>query len=205
MPHPIFLLILNALYKGFQMRNHLFQKFFGKLVKIKETSFLSTRGIILMFGNCICSPMYFAPRLYALGFLIWNVPLVMAEEICNCLRQVCFYTERLGYYLDEIWYLIGSERDLLKLGSYADLGLSFDSRSACQVPKNHNWLFDGMKYSFHFSHFGLNMGNMTWLLILYLVIWHQDLWQRWHKLCFLRRYRLCPLVSWFSVKAQTHV
>ena len=35
------------------MRYHLFQKFFGKMVKIKETSFLSTRGIILMFGNCM--------------------------------------------------------------------------------------------------------------------------------------------------------
>ena len=41
MPRPIFLLILNALYKGFQMRYHLFHKFFGKIVKIKETSFLS--------------------------------------------------------------------------------------------------------------------------------------------------------------------
>ena len=43
MPRPISLLILNALYKGFQMRYHFFQKFFGKMVKIKETSFLSTR------------------------------------------------------------------------------------------------------------------------------------------------------------------
>ena len=34
------------------MRYHLFQKFFGKMVKIKETSFLSTRGMILIFGNC---------------------------------------------------------------------------------------------------------------------------------------------------------
>ena len=41
MPPPIFLQILNALYKGFQMRYHLFQKFFGKMVKIKETSFLA--------------------------------------------------------------------------------------------------------------------------------------------------------------------
>ena len=31
----------------------MFQKFFGKMVKIKETSFLSTRGMILIFGNCI--------------------------------------------------------------------------------------------------------------------------------------------------------
>ena len=49
---PIFLLILNALYKGFQMRYHLFQKFFGKMVKIKETSILSTKGMILVFKNC---------------------------------------------------------------------------------------------------------------------------------------------------------
>ena len=31
----------KALYKGIQMRYHLFQKFFGKMVKIKETSFLT--------------------------------------------------------------------------------------------------------------------------------------------------------------------
>ena len=36
------------------MRYHLLQKFFGKMVKIKETSFLSTRGMTLMFGNCSC-------------------------------------------------------------------------------------------------------------------------------------------------------
>ena len=31
----------------------LFQKFYGKMVKIKEMSFLSTRGMGLMFGNCM--------------------------------------------------------------------------------------------------------------------------------------------------------
>ena len=36
------------------MRYHLFQKFFGKMVKIKETSFVSTKGMRLIFGNCIC-------------------------------------------------------------------------------------------------------------------------------------------------------
>ena len=36
------------------MRYHLYQTFFGKIVKIKEMSFLSTRGMGLMFGNCIC-------------------------------------------------------------------------------------------------------------------------------------------------------
>ena len=35
------------------MRYDLFQKFFGKMVEIKETPFLSTRGMILMFGNCM--------------------------------------------------------------------------------------------------------------------------------------------------------
>ena len=34
------------------MRYRLYQKFFGKMVKIKEISFLSTRGMGLMFGNC---------------------------------------------------------------------------------------------------------------------------------------------------------
>ena len=34
------------------MRYHLFQKFFGKMVKIKETSFLSTRGMYLSCHGC---------------------------------------------------------------------------------------------------------------------------------------------------------
>ena len=53
MPWAISMLILNALYQGFKMRYHLSQKFFGKIVKIKETSFLSIRGMTLMFGNCM--------------------------------------------------------------------------------------------------------------------------------------------------------
>ena len=36
-----------AVWKKFWMRYHLFQKFFGKMVKIKETSFFSTRGMYL--------------------------------------------------------------------------------------------------------------------------------------------------------------
>ena len=44
------------------MRYHLFQKVFGKMVKIKETSSLSTRGMTLMFGNCMSSLMKFLYR-----------------------------------------------------------------------------------------------------------------------------------------------
>ena len=49
---PIFLLILNALYKGFQMRYHLFQKFFEKVVKIKETSFLLSKCLVSIAHHC---------------------------------------------------------------------------------------------------------------------------------------------------------
>ena len=34
------------------MRYHMFQKFFGKMVKIKETSFLSTKGMYLSCHGC---------------------------------------------------------------------------------------------------------------------------------------------------------
>ena len=65
MPCPISLLILNALYKGFQMRYHLFQKFFGKMVKIKETSFLSTRGMYLSCHGCKhCQKLYWVQSKY---------------------------------------------------------------------------------------------------------------------------------------------
>ena len=40
------------------MRYHLFQKFCGKMVKIKETSFLSTRGAVCFALNCILIPYY---------------------------------------------------------------------------------------------------------------------------------------------------
>ena len=51
-----------------------------------------------------------------------------------------------------------------------------DSRSADYVPKNQNWLFGGMKYSFDSNQFGLLKGNMTRLLISYMLTWHQVLW-----------------------------
>ena len=35
------------------MRYHLFQKFFGKMVEIKERSFLSTRGAVCFALNCM--------------------------------------------------------------------------------------------------------------------------------------------------------
>ena len=74
------------------------------------------------------------------------------------------------------------------------------------MPKNKNGLFDVMKYSFHSVQFGLFMGNMTWLLISYLVTWHHVLWWRqWHKFCSIMCHCLFPLVSWFRVKAQTQV
>ena len=34
------------------MRYHLFQKFFGKMVEIKETSFISSRGAVCFALNC---------------------------------------------------------------------------------------------------------------------------------------------------------
>ena len=49
----LFLQILNALYQGFQMRYHLFQKFFGKMVKIKETSLLSQPCWFSIDNHCI--------------------------------------------------------------------------------------------------------------------------------------------------------
>ena len=67
-------LILNALYKGFQMRYHLFLKFFGKMVKIKETSFLSTKGMIMMFGNCIGGmPWVWRGRIHKCRPIFWEI------------------------------------------------------------------------------------------------------------------------------------
>ena len=52
MPDPIFLMNQNALYKSFQMRYHLFQKFFEKVVKIKETSFLLSKCLVSIGQHC---------------------------------------------------------------------------------------------------------------------------------------------------------
>ena len=52
------------------MRYHLFQKFFGKMVEIKETSFLSTKGMTLMFGNCMKShEFYYTDNIWTLIFI----------------------------------------------------------------------------------------------------------------------------------------
>ena len=44
------------------MRYHLFQKFCGKMVEIKETSFLSTRGAVCFALNCMCFPVIEKPE-----------------------------------------------------------------------------------------------------------------------------------------------
>ena len=54
-PRPIVLLILNTLYKGFQIRYHLFKTFFGKMVEIKETSFLISKCLVSIAHHCILS------------------------------------------------------------------------------------------------------------------------------------------------------
>ena len=53
------------------MRYHLFQKFFGKMIEIKEMSFLSTRGMTLMFGNCITSMVITYPKNTATPLVFW--------------------------------------------------------------------------------------------------------------------------------------
>ena len=52
MPRPISFLILKALYKGFQMRYHLFLTIFGKVVKIKQTSFLLRKRLVSIAHHC---------------------------------------------------------------------------------------------------------------------------------------------------------
>ena len=93
MPRPIFLLILNALYKSFQMRYHLFQKFFGKMVKIKEASFLFTRGMTLMFGNCTPLLIYFI--FFSTYVVIWILSSVSHMEVLY--RQLGYQTEDMHF------------------------------------------------------------------------------------------------------------
>ena len=62
------------------MRYHLFQKFFGKMVKIKEMSFLSTKGMGLMFGNCIF-------KKYNIELLILSISLVRTLALKNYGRK----------------------------------------------------------------------------------------------------------------------
>ena len=63
MPRPIFFQILKALHVGFQMRYHLFQNFFGKMVKLKETSFLSPKKSSFSTSHCKFFLTFFSPRL----------------------------------------------------------------------------------------------------------------------------------------------
>ena len=77
------------------MRYHLFQKFFGKMVKIKETSFLSTRGMTLMFGNCMPFRAYF-PSFLGLALI---TPLL---SIAQYSPNLAFDTS-LQIFLNSIW------------------------------------------------------------------------------------------------------
>ena len=49
---PTLILILNALYKGFQMNYHLFQKLFGKMIKIKKMSFFFIKCLVSIAHHC---------------------------------------------------------------------------------------------------------------------------------------------------------
>ena len=53
-----FLLILNALYKSPQMRYHLFQKFFEKVVEVKEMTFFLRKCLISIAQHCTFSNLY---------------------------------------------------------------------------------------------------------------------------------------------------
>ena len=64
------------------MRYHLFQKFFEKMVKIKEMSFLSTRGMGLMFANCTWWS-YYILTVFFLLFTDITVANVVVPHDCN--------------------------------------------------------------------------------------------------------------------------
>ena len=74
------------------MRYHLFQKFFGKMVKIKETSFLSTRGMTLMFGNCILHTYYMLLSLDTsnVGVFLVKIWSVLSAFLGNCFIPALF-------------------------------------------------------------------------------------------------------------------
>ena len=93
------------------MRYHLFQIFFEKMVKIKEMSFFSTRGMILIFGNCTSPPQcrsqavacVSTPRMYPRSeyFLVYLILIIVCERyfdgcnICSgvnlsrCTKRTC--------------------------------------------------------------------------------------------------------------------
>ena len=94
MPRPISLLILNALNKGFQMSDHLFQKYFEKMVKIKETFFLSTSGVLIKCRHCIVEQKCNGHLAYINGgsvtpFVYWTSPkLHSIHEWSLCLTTL---------------------------------------------------------------------------------------------------------------------
>ena len=56
------------------MRHHLFQKLFGKMVKIKEMSFPSTKGMYLSCHGCMNENVFPIPKFSSnngkIGFLL---------------------------------------------------------------------------------------------------------------------------------------
>ena len=77
------------------MRYHLYQKSFGKMVEIKEMSYLSTRGMGLMFGNCICK----VPREYQ---------IVEVYIYAKCVNKKRSYTVHMMLYSEDLFYSIFS-------------------------------------------------------------------------------------------------
>ena len=75
------------------MRYHLFQKFFGKMVEIKETSFLSTR-----------EDTNFLPLLYIL--VVYAVPGFRVSRIVPTILSSCFksnFLQKVIHFCEDIF------------------------------------------------------------------------------------------------------
>ena len=79
--HPISFLILNVLYKGFQVRYHLFQKFFGKVVKIKQMSFLFKLSVLSQPNTTV--PECLSKKMIILRCTINANTIMIARKIEN--------------------------------------------------------------------------------------------------------------------------
>ena len=84
MPLPIYFLILNTHYEGFQMSYHLFQKFFGKEVKIKQMSFL--------FSKFLDWIAHHRTNIFCLFYKIYPISKGVSTNIIEYLFAVQFST-----------------------------------------------------------------------------------------------------------------
>ena len=133
------------------MRYHLFQKFGGKMVKIKETSFLSTRGAVWLALNCSSYHFWAIEKCCPILKSYWCLLFADLNKVhLNWIFWTLFCKIHVYLFLHhslvKSWFLINSSNyENLMLKSKTTLGLFSINQDLLFTVDNHSGILDIQK------------------------------------------------------------